>query len=178
MILLTSKNPSTWTVLVFLLVFSLWRWKFSLTTLRFDFWVMPKNLFLFLSWWSANNVWFYLKTIAWGVLLGLQNTLTASLQKGTTPTSLLDITQKSDSEAWVILELWGKRSTPSLPPLSSLPWPGVIAPDRVLSLSQIELNSVLSLNWIVWNRTILTFKCLQTKIELIPNWIVWNLIRR
>ena len=39
---------------------------------------------------------------------------------------------------------------PSLPgPL----WPRIVAPDRVLSSSQIELNSVLMLNWIDWNRT-------------------------
>ena len=36
--------------------------------------------------------------------------------------------------------------------------PGVIAPDRVLSMGEIELNSVLLLSWIVWNRTVLTFK--------------------
>ena len=41
------------------------------------------------------------------------------------------------------------RST-SLLPL----WPGVVAPDRVLSMDQIKLNSVLMLNWIVWNRTV------------------------
>ena len=34
-------------------------------------------------------------------------------------------------------------------------WPGVVAPDRVLSMGQIELNCML--NWIVWNRTVFTF---------------------
>ena len=29
-------------------------------------------------------------------------------------------------------------------------WPGVEAPDKVLSMGQIELNSVLMLNWFVW----------------------------
>ena len=28
-------------------------------------------------------------------------------------------------------------------------WPGEVAPDRVLSMGQIELNYVLMLNWIV-----------------------------
>ena len=40
-----------------------------------------------------------------------------------------------------MLELWGMRGTslfPSLPP-----WPGVEAPDRVLSIGQIEVNCVL-----------------------------------
>ena len=50
------------------------------------------------------------------------------------------------------------QSSPLLP---SLPGPiksVVIAPDRVISTGQIELNCVLILNWIVWNRTVLTCK--------------------
>ena len=31
---------------------------------------------------------------------------------------------------------------------------GVVIPDRLLSMGQIELNPVLMLNWIVWNRTV------------------------
>ena len=46
------------------------------------------------------------------------------------------------------------QSTPSLPLLPDPLWPGVVAPDRVLSMGQIELNSVLKVNWIVWNRTV------------------------
>ena len=72
----------------------------------------------------------------------------------------------------------------SIPSLPSLPGPlrlGVVAPDRVLSIGQIELNYVLVLNWFLWNRTvlhwtILTFNCLQRKIKLILNRIVWNSI--
>ena len=45
-----------------------------------------------------------------------------------------------------MLELWGMRSTPLLASLPSPPWPGVIIPDRVLSIDQIELNDVLMLN--------------------------------
>ena len=40
-------------------------------------------------------------------------------------------------------------------------------------LGQIELNCILMLNWIVWNRTVLRFFCLQTKTIFILNWIVW-----
>ena len=29
------------------------------------------------------------------------------------------------------------------------------------------------LNWIVWNRNVLTFNCVGTKTILILNWIVW-----
>ena len=45
-----------------------------------------------------------------------------------------------DSEIPVMLELWGIQSVPSLPFLPGPPWPGIIAPDRVLSMGQIELN--------------------------------------
>ena len=49
-----------------------------------------------------------------------------------------------------MLELWGVRSTPSLPSHPGPLWPGVVAPDSVLSMCWIELNCVLMLNWIVW----------------------------
>ena len=70
-------------------------------------------------------------------------------------------------------------------------WPRVVAPDRVLSMSQIELNCVLGQNgivwnrtvsdieivlmqnWITWNRTVLTFNCMWTKTLLRLNWIDW-----
>ena len=37
-------------------------------------------------------------------------------------------------------------------------WPGVVTPNRVLSMRKIELNCVLMLNWITWNTTIVIFK--------------------
>ena len=40
----------------------------------------------------------------------------------------------------------GMRSIPLLPLLPSPLWPGMVAPDRVLSMSQIELNYVHMLN--------------------------------
>ena len=39
-----------------------------------------------------------------------------------------------------MLELWGMQSTPSLPSLPGPHWPGEVAPDRALSMDQIELN--------------------------------------
>ena len=45
-----------------------------------------------------------------------------------------------------MLELWGMQSTSLLPLLPGPLWPGVMAPDRVLSMGQIELNCVLMLN--------------------------------
>ena len=39
-----------------------------------------------------------------------------------------------------MIELWGMRSTPLLLSLPGLLWPGVVAHDRALFMSQIELN--------------------------------------
>ena len=36
--------------------------------------------------------------------------------------------------------------------------PGVVAPDRALSMGLIELNCVFMLNWIVWNRAVYMYK--------------------
>ena len=45
-----------------------------------------------------------------------------------------------------MLELRGMHSTPSLPSHPGPLWLGVVAPNRVLSMGQIELNCVLELN--------------------------------
>ena len=45
-----------------------------------------------------------------------------------------------------MLELLGMRSTSLLPSLPGPIWPGVVLSDRFLSMSQIELNSLLMLN--------------------------------
>ena len=70
-----------------------------------------------------------------------------------------------------MLELWGMQSTPLLPLLPDSLWPRVVAPDKVLFMGQIELNSVLfwielfwhlkyvlMLNWIGWNKTVYMYK--------------------
>ena len=54
--------------------------------------------------------------------------------------------KQSDGEVPVMLELWGMRRTPSLPSLPGPLWLEVVAPDRVLSMGQIELNCILILN--------------------------------
>ncbi len=51
--------------------------------------------------------------------------------------------KQSDGEVPAMLELWGMRSTPSLPSLPGPLWPGVVAPDRALSMGQIELTAFL-----------------------------------
>ena len=44
-------------------------------------------------------------------------------------------TKQSDAEVPVMLELRGMWSTPTLPSLPGPIWPGVVAPNRVLSMS-------------------------------------------
>ena len=79
-------------------------------------------------------------------------------------------TKQSDSKVLVMLELWGIRSTPSLPSPPGPFWPGEVGPNRVLSMGQRiklytfaklnclklfwHLNCVFMLNWIVWNGTV------------------------
>ena len=43
-------------------------------------------------------------------------------------------TKQSDGEVPAVLELWEMWSTPSLPSLPVPLWPGVVAPDRALSM--------------------------------------------
>ena len=62
--------------------------------------------------------------------------------------------KQSDGEASVMMELWGIRSTSSLPLHPGPLWLGVVAPDRVLSMGQIVLIYVFILDWIAWNRTV------------------------
>ena len=66
--------------------------------------------------------------------------------------------KQSDGEVPVMLELCGMRSPSSLLSVPGPLWSAMVAPDRVLSMGQIELNSVLRLNWIIWNRTIYMYK--------------------
>ena len=87
-------------------------------------------------------------------------------------------TKQSDGEVPAVLELWRMRNTPSLPSLPGLLWPGVVAPDKgpIYGLNRTKpcffhyidfwhLNCVFMLNWIVWNRTVLTLE-LRTSTEL------------
>ena len=55
-------------------------------------------------------------------------------------------TIQSDGVAPVMLELWGIQSAPLFPSFSGQLWPGVVAPDRFLSMDQIEVNCMLVLN--------------------------------
>ena len=92
-------------------------------------------------------------------------------------------TKQSDGKIPVMLDLWDMQSTSSLTSLPGQLWPGVVVPDRVLCVGQIELNCVPMLNWIAWNRIFFIFKLHESlEIEvswhlncvLILNWIVWS----
>ena len=50
--------------------------------------------------------------------------------------------KKSEGEVPEMLDLWGMQSTPLLPSLPATLWPGVVAPNRRLSMGEIELNRV------------------------------------
>ena len=54
--------------------------------------------------------------------------------------------KQSDREASVMLELLGMQSVPSLPLHPGLHWPGVVASERALSMAQIELYCIITLN--------------------------------
>ena len=98
--------------------------------------------------------------------LGLQNTLTPSLQrsKAPAPTSVLFMTLNNP----VMPELWGLQCTPWLLSLPGPLWSVMVAPDWVLSMGPLEQNCVLMQNWIVWNWTVFWhWNCVP-----VLNWIV------
>ena len=66
-------------------------------------------------------------------------------------------TKQFDSSVRVMKELWGMQSSPSLPLLPGPLSHEVVAPDRAKFMGQIELNSAFMLNWVTWNRSVLTF---------------------
>ena len=75
-------------------------------------------------------------------------------------------TKHSDGEIFVMQELWGMCCVPSLPSLLDLSWP---APDRVLSIGQIEQLCMLKI--ITWNRSLLIFElCTYAKLICLK----WN----
>ena len=69
------------------------------------------------------------------------------MQKGKIPPPLSNEcpgynTKPSDGDSPVMLEIQGIQSTLLMPLLSGSLWPGVVAPDRVLSMGQIELFDI------------------------------------
>ena len=77
--------------------------------------------------------------------MGSRITPTAFLQRGKTPPPneypRYD-TKQSAAETLVMLELWGMRDILSLPSLPGPLWLRTVAPDKVLSMGQIELLDI------------------------------------
>ena len=86
--------------------------------------------------------------------------------------------KQSNGEVPVMLELWGIRSTPLLLSLPGPLWPGLylhlncalILKWIVWNWTVFDIETVLSLNWIVIYRTVLTFYfvnkiCTHTKLN-------------
>ena len=104
---------------------------------------------------------------------------TVSLQRGKTPSNKCPRydTKQSNGEFPVMSEFWRMWSIPSLSSSSGPLWPGVVAPDRVLSMGQIGpvewvLYKSLTAHWIIqkkdhlYNKPLLRFNCiihLETK---------------
>ena len=111
--------------------------------------------------------------LLWLSRQGQQNTPTASLLRSKTPPNECPgyDTKQSNGEAPVMIEFGGMQGTPLLSSLASRLWPGVVAPKRILSMGQIELNSVFMLNWTVWSRIVYMYKngfCINQK------WLIRN----
>ena len=113
----------------------------------------------------------------WPNRLEPHNTANVSLQRGETPQQVswiwhLTIWWWDSSNAGALRNVEYLFLLPSLPgPLfpevgaGSL-WHGVVASERVLTMGWIEQNHLLRINWIVWNRTVLTFKsCIYAKMN-------------
>ena len=71
------------------------------------------------------------------------------------------VTKQFEGGAPVILEFGEIRSTTLLPLLPGSFWPGVVAPDRVLSMGRIKLKCVLEIE-MFWHLTM----CKQKKMNL------------
>ena len=57
-----------------------------------------------------------------------------------------------------MLEIWEMQNNPSLLSLPGSLWLGVVEPESVLCMGQKEVNCILKLNWIAWNRNVLSIK--------------------
>ena len=76
---------------------------------------------------------FYLSPVGWGCRI-LQLHLYREVKPPPNEYPRYD-TKQTDGEVPVMLELWGMQSTPLLPLLPFQLCPGVVAPDRVLSIA-------------------------------------------
>ena len=91
--------------------------------------------------------WLVIQWPHWPSRLELENIPTASLQRGKTPpTSVLDMALNN-----LMLELWG-CGVPFFCHHSQVHCG--LEFKHMIPMDQVELNCVLMLNWIIWNRTV------------------------
>ena len=89
-------------------------------------------------------------------------------------------TKQSDGEAQAVLELWGMRSTSSLTSLPGPLWPGVVAPDRALSMGiclNVKVIARLEFELAYYDSAVHLFNHYTTRTHpwiLGVNWIAWN----
>ena len=85
---------------------------------------------------KVTSLFFNIFTVQCDIFPNIQSTFfaqSAGAVEYTDCTSGYD-TKQSDGEVLVMLKLWGMQSTPLLPSLPCPLWPGVVAPDRALSI--------------------------------------------
>ena len=83
-------------------------------------------------------------------------------------------TKQSNGETPVML--WGMRSTPLLPSLPGPLWPGVVAPDSVLYICQIEQFLVLKL-YLCWTKLFEIELFIRIKMDLVfynLQWLIFH----
>ena len=98
--------------------------------------------FFFCTFWTSTHFNIFhllLAQLAWGVEYA--DCMSAENKTPSNECSWYD-TKPSDNEAPVILVLRGMWSTPSLPSFPGPLWAGLVAPDRVLSMGQIEVFDI------------------------------------
>ena len=97
-----------------------------------------------------QKLWCHNFSFKWQLTqLGLKNIWSASLQRGKTHPECPRYDIKPSDDVAPALEIWGMWCTPLLPLLPGPLRSGVVAPDRVLSMGQIELFDYL--NWVQTN---------------------------
>ena len=141
------------------------------TTITTTPWAPPLSFYLlkditYPRWWqtiksSSQN--FYAGPVGWGCRIHRLHLCRGVWLPNECPTY---DTKQSDGEVHIVLELGRMRSIPLLLSLPGPLWPWVVAPDRVQSMAQIELNCVLMLNWMFLNRTVFTFNCVQKNLYI------------
>ena len=92
------------------------------------------------------NLYFFLLFVPYQIGLDVENIYCISAEAYELSNECPDYGVKPSDSETPALEIWGIRSTPSLPLLPGPLWLGVVASDRVLSMGQIE-QTVQTNDW-------------------------------